>query len=264
MKKLHSFVVNKKQTVEVEKISINDKNETVKTLVKEEQEIPHKYFLRRPNRPLFADASLFFAAKVAEGVRAGLLTIPLLEKRNINDGGVENDHDKAKYAKLLEENIRLENDLQKFAILANPTADEIKEKEKISAQIVDNRLKLHRLQSMYDAVYENTAETRAFNLTTNWWLLMLAYEEKDGKESPFFGEGSYDQKIAKYDELTESEDPFINQVIFKFLTYVSLWVNNQSLTPEDFERFEKLMAEDIKASQTKPPETNGQASPESA
>lgn len=248
-KKLHVFTINKKETIEVEQISQNEQGETIKTLKKEDREVPYTFFLRRPNRFLNDEANLYHGIEVSRGIKAGLLTIPLLDKRNENDGGVLNEKDGLRYSVLIQENVNLENEFQQLNIKKELTEEEKKRKEELGKLITDNRKELYHLQNLKNSAYDHTAEIRARNLTLNWWLLFLSYQDVGGKEVPFFGEGDHETKLKKYDDYIDKDDEFINTIIFKFLTYTSLWYNNRSLTPEDFERFEKLIEEDTKASQ---------------
>lgn len=251
MKKIIEFTINKTEEIEREEVSVNEKGEQIKTLKKEKQEVPYSFCLKKPNRVLTDEASLFYGVKVAEGIKAGLLTIPLLEKRNINDGGIFSEADKAKYLQLWEELYNLEQELQSIDI--KKTEDQSEEEKNKRAglikKITDNRVELQRLEMFRNSVYDNTAEIRAKNWTVTWWLLNLAYKKVGtDKYEPFFGEGNFDKRLEKYDELTDKDDPFLNKVLFKFLTYTTLWANNRTTNPEDFEKFEKLMAENMDGS----------------
>ena len=57
------------------------------------------------------------------------------------------------------------------------------------------RRALRDLQLKEDGLYEETAESRARNKVILWWMLHLAYSEKDGTETPFFGAGSFDERL---------------------------------------------------------------------
>ena len=71
--------------IEEEITTKNDKGETVTT---EREVVTRKAFqfaIRMPNRKGYDDADLFYSVKLSEGIKAGLLTRPLLEKRYEND-----------------------------------------------------------------------------------------------------------------------------------------------------------------------------------
>ena len=82
MKKwLYDFDVKKDVRKEVEEKSKNDKGEdvTVTTTVTEQE--PFTFSIQKPTRKLYEEAELFYAVKLSEGIKAGLLTRPLLAKR---------------------------------------------------------------------------------------------------------------------------------------------------------------------------------------
>lgn len=247
MKRLYEFTVNKKELVEVEEISTNENGEQVKTIKKTEKEIPYKFFLRKPNRAMNDAAQLFYGVKVAEGIKAGLLTVALLDKRNVDDGGILSSKDNNRQQELWKENLELQKQFTLLQAVAESerTEDQKKELEVLTKKLTDIESELQRLEAFKNSVYENTAEIRAHNWRTTWWLLNIAYQDVAGKEIPFFGEGTLDDKLDKYDELSEKDDDFINLIMFKFLTYTSFWVNNRAAKTEDFDRFEKLINESI-------------------
>ena len=47
------------------------------------------------------DAELYYGVKLAEGIKAGLLTRALLEKRFENDGGTRSDEENKEYNKVV-------------------------------------------------------------------------------------------------------------------------------------------------------------------
>ncbi len=64
--------------------------------------VPHKFFLRRPTRAMTDEAELYYGVKLAEGIKAGLLTRALLEKRFENDGGTRSDQENSQYKKIVD------------------------------------------------------------------------------------------------------------------------------------------------------------------
>ena len=58
------------------------------TISKEEEVTEEvEIFLKRPSRKLFDECNLFYSVKISEGVKAGLLTRAMINKRYKNDGG---------------------------------------------------------------------------------------------------------------------------------------------------------------------------------
>ena len=74
MKRIYEFTVNKEETVKEETVE-NKKDGTEVTTSKDvKKEIPHKFFMRRPTRAMTDEAELYYGVKLAEGIKAGLLT----------------------------------------------------------------------------------------------------------------------------------------------------------------------------------------------
>ena len=88
MKKwLYHFEVKKDVEKKVEEKSKDEKGEEItitKTVTEQE---PSTFAIQKPNRKIYEDAELFYAVKLSEGIKAGLLTRALLAKRYKNDGG---------------------------------------------------------------------------------------------------------------------------------------------------------------------------------
>ena len=81
MKKLYTFKQIKKEKVKEKETTENENGEKVTVEKEVEKEIERDFFVRRPNRKLYDDAELYYAVKLSEGIKAGLLTKALLEKR---------------------------------------------------------------------------------------------------------------------------------------------------------------------------------------
>ena len=60
--------------------------------------------------------------------------------------------------------------------------------------------------------------------------------EKDGKEGPLFGDGSFEEKLAIYDAVEEDQDEWLKSVVKKFAFYVSFWYMGRASTQEEFEK----------------------------
>ena len=97
------------------------------------------------------------------------------------------------------------------------------------------RRTLRDLQLMEDGLYEETAESRARNKVILWWMLNLAYDEKGEKETPFFGEGSFEERLERYDEIDEGEDIFEIIVARKIAYYVSFWFVGRPNSQKEFQ-----------------------------
>ena len=84
-------------------------------------------------------------------------------------------------------------------------------------------------------------------------MLNLSYQDKDGAESAFFGEGSLEQKLERYDEIDEGEDEFEVIVARKIAYYVSFWFVGRPNSQQEFQDMidvaMKIDEEEAKAAQ---------------
>jgi len=111
-----------------------------------------------------------------------------------------------------------------------------KEKVKeVTVKMLETRRDLQEFELAQQSLFDQTAEVRAKNQTVMWWLLNLSLH-KDGEEVlTVFGEGDYDDRIAKYDEYEEEDNPFWNEAIKKLAYFVSFWESGQASEWEDFD-----------------------------
>jgi hypothetical protein len=245
-KYLYEFTINKEIEVEQIESSKNEKGEEVKTIKKVKTSTPVPFRILKPNRRQFDEAELYYGIKLSEGIKAGLLTRSLLAKRYNNDGGAMSEPEKQRYATLYIELYKLQNDLQRLEVnLDKLTKDEQTKKiGDILTDITSTRKELQEIENYHSTLFDQTAETRARNQTIMWWVLNLAYLNEDKKEFiPFFGEGSYDKKIEKYDEIEEKEEMFYKEALAKFAYFVSLWYMGKANSPEDFKNLETLFTQ---------------------
>ena len=239
MKRLYEFTFDKKEKVTKKVQDTNKDGEEIMVEKTVEENVPHKYFLRRPSRAMLDDAELYYGVQLAEGIRAGMITRPLLSKRYSNDGGIMNDIQQKALTETSEKIKKLYAEQEKIIVIDEKkrTAAQkkkLKQLEKDAEPLLDI---LKRYNMAEESIYEDTAESRARNKTILWWLLNLSYEEADSEEKPFFGDGDLETRLGKYDELDESQDEYLNSVVGEFMYNISLWYFAK---PKDQQEFDKI------------------------
>ena len=237
-KKIYEFTISKEEEVDKTETKIEDGKEiTITSKIK--QSVQRKFFIKKPNRGLFEEAELFYAVKLSEGIKAGLLTRSLLSKRYSNDGGALSDQDKGKYAELYVELFNKQNEFQKLSIVEKNqrSAEDQEYFDKLSAGIINLRTEIQDFEIAQASLFDQTAENRARNKTILWWILHLSFLiDKDGKESSLLGDGSFEERLALYDNIEDSEDEWLKSVVKKFAFYVSFWYMGRASTQEEFEK----------------------------
>ena len=239
MKRLYEFTLDKKEKVTKKVQDTNKDGEEIMVEKTVEENVPHKYFLRRPSRAMLDDAELYYGVQLAEGIRAGMITRPLLSKRYSNDGGIMNDIQQKALTETSEKIKKLYAEQEKIIVIDEKkrTAAQkkkLKQLEKDAEPLLDI---LKRYNMAEESIYEDTAESRARNKTILWWLLNLSYEEADSEEKPFFGDGDLETRLGKHDELDESQDEYLNSVVGEFMYNISLWYFAK---PKDQQEFDKI------------------------
>ena len=255
MKRIYEFTVDREEIVKEETVKKEKDGTEVTTSKDVKKNVPKKYFLRRPTRAMTDEAELYYGVKLAEGIKAGLLTKALLEKRFDNDGGTRNDQENKQYKETLGTLEQLHKEQTKILNVEDKkrTAAQKKRLKELEEEMKPARRTLRDLQLIEDGLYEETAESRARNKVILWWMLHLAYAEKGDKEIPFFGEGSFDDRIERYDEIDEGEDIHDLVVARKVAYYVSFWFvgrpNSQKEFQEMIDLALKLDEEETKAAE---------------
>lgn len=242
MKKLFEFTISK-SVVELQKeTSTNEQGETVTTEKSVKKDVNQKVFLKKPGRAMYDEAELFYGVRLSEGIKAGLLTRQLLAKRFSNDGGILSDSDKDKYAELYIKLFDVQNKIERLSIktIEEKSAQEKEDTESLLKEAASLKEGLVDFELGQASLFEQTAENRARNKTILWWVLFLSFFEDDaGKQTPVFGEGSFDLKVAEYDRIEELDDAFSEALLKKVLYYISFWYVGRAQTKEDFENLVK-------------------------
>jgi hypothetical protein len=236
MKRIYEFTVDREETVKDETVETQKDGSEVTISKDVKKQVARKFFLRRPTRSMTDDAELYYGVKLADGIKAGLLTRALLEKRFENDGGTRSDEENEQYQEILQKLQAFHKEQTKILEVPEKkrTVAQKKKLKELENEIKPVRKDLRDLQLVEDSLYEETAENRARNKVILWWMLHLSYWDVDGKDVPFFGEGSFEQKLERYDEIDEGEVEFDVLAARKLAYYVSFWFVGKPNSQEEF------------------------------
>ena len=239
MKTMFEFDIFQEKEIEKVDISTNEKGEEVKVTSKVKTTIPVKLAIKKPTRSLFDEAELFYGVRLSEGIKAGLLTRALLAKRFNNDGGVLSDGEQKEYNELYLEFFNLQSEFQKLSIKEESirTEEEKTNLKSVVEKMNDARDRLQKYEMAQANLFEQTAENRARNKTIMWWVLQLSLiQGEDKKFKELFTEGSYEEKLRKYDEIEESDMVLEKVALQKLLYLISFWYIGRAASQEEFEK----------------------------
>jgi hypothetical protein len=258
MKTLYEFTSHKKEKVKEEIVTKDDEGNEVKSTKEVEKEVPYTFAIRKPTRSLFDEGELFYGIRLAEGVKAGLLTRQMLNKRYLNDGGskseMEESYERVVYALILQKQTRF----QELEVKKDLTDEEKEELEELTKDIAQAQREAQKYEAGQSSLFDQTAENRARNKTITWWALNLCYkkvekkQEKEGDETTFdyqsfFGEGSYEEKLSKYDDLEEKDDQdFDVKTLKRFFYLISFWYVGRANKFQDFLKLEESLKKEAK------------------
>ena len=211
--------------------------EISKTLKKNK---PVKFKLQKPTRRQFEDGELYYAVKLSEGIKAGLLTTAQVAKRYENDGGVYTDAEKSRLRELRNDITELQAEYFK---VTGDDDESGKEKIRILSQINDSRNEISDIENVHQYIYDQTAEVKARNKTILWWILMLSNQQNEQNRNQFlemFGKGELEDRLDVYDRMEENGDTFVQEALKKLAYYVSYWYVSKNVSDDDFKTVESL------------------------
>mgnify|MGYP003117690428 CR=1 FL=1 len=257
---LYSFKVPRKYTKTVKEESKDEEGNNI-TISKEQEVIEDvEIFLKRPTRKMFDECNLFYSVRVSEGVKNGLLTRSMINKRYQDDAGALSEEEKKHFNEKYGELLRKEQEFQVIQLNLQKDEDisDEKRQEKL-AEIVEDieklKAELETYQVKAEDLYEHTAEARAARQTNMWWLLFLTYlkfknEERGGIDDymPMFAGKKFDDKLEAYElveeRIAEEDDKFVNfeaEVIEQAGYLLAAWNGGNCKTKEDFEKVAKSL-----------------------
>lgn len=252
MKKLYSFQLNNPIEIDETITKLDENQKEIRVVEKVKKDNYLSYFVATPTISVNQEAELFYESIVAECIKKGIMSLIQLRKRFLNDGGVLSEEQKEEYHKFWDKLFELKAEFNTF----NQKPEENKAKlDELTSQTTDILLKLQDFEERNGSttMYNHTAENIASNRTVIWLTLYLSYQEKNGKNIPVFGNGSYQDRIKKYEEMEISDNPYDYELLEKLLTIVNLFYFQKAKTKEQFdsmmqikERKEEIEAEEDK------------------
>lgn len=237
MKSIFKLIINQNKEVEETEASKNDKGEEIKVIKKVTKPVPRTFIIKRPNRLDAENIEVFRAAAESEYIRRGVISATLLQRRLINDGGVLTDEQQKKYKELTEsffnkqpEYLEINNIPEK-----NRSKEQKQKLEQLLGELTDIMGQIQEIDNVSSSIYNRTAESLARNKATLYLTIMLSFEEKDEQYVPVFGEGNFEDKLKKYDEMEEGEDKFDYELIQKLVFAASCYYLGKASTQDEMD-----------------------------
>lgn len=253
-KYLYKFTVPKIEEVEVVE-NRKEGDQEVKITKKEKKVVEKTYGILSPKRSMVEEGEMFYASKVSENIKLGILPTAILIRKFDADGGFLSDSE-LKYQNSLQEqsgdlnikllNISREIEALKAELAKNHDDEKLKlknEKEEILSTILDQYYEVQeeitKIRQSVESFFEQSAEIKARNKTIIWWILNLSYNLNEEKEEQFFRGRSFEDKLKSLDDLEESEEEFVDYLIKKLSYLTSYWYSSRISKEEQFKEAEK-------------------------
>jgi hypothetical protein len=213
---LHVFTLDKTQKVKETIVEKDESGNEVQITKEVEKKVPQRFCILKPTRKIQDDSSIFYSVKVSEAIKLGLITKAFLLRKFQKDGVLASDDEKKEYTNNYSRAIMIEVDAEK---IKNDSSLSDAEKDLKIANINDDykslRQKLFDYESVQNSLFDNTAEKRAADLLNLWFVLNLLYSGDEGSETCLFGDGTFDQRMERLNQIEDSEDQFLTGVVEK-------------------------------------------------
>jgi len=213
---LHSFEVEKTQKVKETTTEVDATGQEIQITKEVEKKIPQKFYILKPNRKIQDEASVFYSVKVSEGIKMGLVTRNYLLRKFQQDGVLPSEEEKKAHTENYSKAIAIEIELEKVR-QDSSLSDAEKELKNaaLNSEYQVLRQKIFDYENVQNSLFDNTAEKRASDFLNVWFVLNLLYQGEEGSQTCLFGEGSFEQKLERLNQIEESGDEFLSGVVEK-------------------------------------------------
>lgn len=213
---LHVFTLDKTQKVKEVTVDKDESGNEIQITKEVEKKVPQRFCILKPTRKIQDESSIFYSVKVSEAIKLGLITKAFLLRKFQKDGVIASDEEKKEYASNYSRAVMLEVDAEK---IKNDSSLSEAEKDLKLANINDEykslRQKIFDYESIQNSLFDNTAEKRAADLLNLWFVLHLLYSGEENSEACIFGDGNFDQKMERLNQIEDSEDTFLIEAVEK-------------------------------------------------
>jgi hypothetical protein len=247
-KELYSFTVDKEVEKEVSTTKKNKQGEEVTVTKKVKEKVPLTIKIKRPSRRELEDAELEFSVEMSKCVKKGILTKAMLAKKYSDSGGLMSEDDAKSLVDSYKNIFDLQNEFSRMEIIQNKSEKQLARVNEITTELVEIRRKIVEFESNYQSLFDHTADVKAQNRLILWYVIMLTHiqEDEDGKTSPYFGGGDFDDRLEEYYRKEEGEDSLYFLIAKKAATIIAFWFFNQATDAKSFDNLmEKLENNDL-------------------
>lgn len=248
MKLLYKFTKNRKETVNQEEKSLDAEGKEQIIIKKVEKEVPIKFGIRVPTRNIRDESEIYYNTVFGGAVRKGMIMRANLTKITFNDGSLWTVEEQKRLDELKDKLLKIQ---EEYTLIKLKKDEDLTEEDKtrlaqINVEFFDLSSELQKYETAQESLFNNTAENYAFNRYLIWYILNISGKLNDKDEfTPLFSGKTYEDKVTEHDNILESEDEFMKEVIRELTFLVTYWVRGKANTQEDFDRILKAIRDNI-------------------
>jgi len=246
-KSLYSFNIFKTVEVEEDKTETvtNEQGEKVVRTYKEKvkKQIPIEINILQPNRKQMQEADMEFSIEMSRCIRNGILTKAMLLNKYSDTGGLMSEDDAKDLVDNYKKIFELQSEYSRLEIIQNKNEKQTERVSEIAGELANVRRQIVETESNYQALFDHTADVKAQNRLILWYVIMLTYiqESEEDTPKPYFGVGSFDDKLEEYYKKEESDDSIYFLIAKKAATILAFWFFNQASDKDSFDDLMKRL-----------------------
>ena len=238
---IYEFTLETKEKKKVEVERKNKETGEVETIVQNKTvKVPVKYVVKKPTRRIMDEAEAQYAVEMSKNIKRGIVTKAMLVKKYADTGGTLTEEETKDMVRKLQKSNEISNKIQ--LLTATNKKESKKEIEQLTSELLVLRQELADIEMSMQGVYDHTADARSERSMLLWYTIQLARKIEEEKEVLFFDGLLYEDQLESLYEKDENGSSIEQEALNKFMSVISLWFYNNSVTQEQIDEFLKQQA----------------------
>lgn len=238
---IYEFTLETKEKKKVEVERKNKETGEVETIIQNKTvKVPVKYVVKKPTRRIMDEAEAQYAVEMSKNIKRGIVTKAMLVKKYADTGGTLTEEETKDMVRKLQKSNEISNKIQ--LLTATNKKENKKEVEELTSQLLTLRQELADIEMSMQGVYDHTADARSERSMLLWYTIQLARKIEEEREVLFFDGLLYEDQLESLYEKDENGSTIEKEALNKFMSVVSLWFYNNSVTQEQLDEFLKQQA----------------------
>ena len=238
---IYEFTLETKEKKKVEVERKNKETGEIETIVQNKTvKVPVKYVIKKPTRRVIDEAEAQYAVEMSKNIKRGIVTKAMLVKKYADTGGTLTEEETKDMVRKLQKSNEISNKIQ--LLTATKKKESEKEIKELTSELLILRQELADIEMSMQGVYDHTADARSERSMLLWYTIQLARKIEEEKEVLFFDGLLYEDQLESLYEKDENGSTIEKEALNKFMSVVSLWFYNNSVTHEQINEFLKQQA----------------------